>query len=302
MTPHEGPALDTAGEYTVIDCQQCEFAHVVPLPDAATLRAFYQERYYEQEKPHYFKDAEEDAGWWDLVYHERLAMLEGWVARREDQPLTVLDVGSGPGGFLVAARKRGWDTWGIEPSPAAWEYSRANYGLVVHNGEFDDYAVTYVGDNYSAINFGEVLEHVPDPAAWLRRAHSLLSPGGLLLVIVPNDYSVLQGAVERQVRTRWWLAPPAHLNYFNIRSLHALVRRCGFAVADVTSTFPLELFILMGLNYAGNATVGREIHGMRKRLELALELSGLGDAKRELYRAFARRGIGRDIVMLARRQ
>lgn len=304
---HEGPALDTVGDYTVIDCQQCQFAHVLPLPDDETLRKFYDEQYYQQAKPNYFAHSEQDAGWWSLVHNERLAALEEWLqlagfAGPDAPPFSILDVGSGPGLFLLEARKRGWETLGVEPSRAAHDYSVERYGLDVRNETFDQFAAE-CHSTFDAVFMGEVLEHVPNPERHIDLAHSLLNPNGLLLLVVPNDYSILQGAVEKHgIEDRWWLAPPQHLNYFNVRSLAGLVRRCGFDVADVSCTFPLELFILMGLNYIGTDDVGRRIHHMRTRLEIALEQTGLGDAKRELYRAFAKRGVGRDIVMIARKK
>jgi hypothetical protein len=79
------------------------------------------------------------------------------------------------------------------------------------------------------------------------------------------------------------------------------MRRCGFSVADVTCTFPLELFLVAGQNYVGHPEVGAEVHAWRKRLEMGLELLGLGELKREAYRTLARRGMGRDIVMYGKR-
>lgn len=296
---HEGPTIDDAGDdYTVIDCQHCQFAHVVPLPDHSTLEKLYAETYYEQEKPNYFTHAEEDRGWLELVYAEYLAILERWTAPTARR---LLDVGSGPGLFLHTARGRKWECFGIEPSHVAATYSRQKFGLDVHHGVFDDDFVNGRRDLYDAVVLTEVLEHVPDPETFLRRAHTALKVGGMVLVVVPNDYSILQGALVQQGLKKWWLAPPAHLNYFNAKSLSGLFKRCDFATADITCTFPMELFVLMGMNYVGHDDVGRQAHGMRKRLEIALEQTGLGDAKRELYKALARRGIGRDIVLVGKK-
>ncbi len=128
-----------------------------------------------------------------------------------------------------------------------------------------------------------------------------MRPGGLLLLVVPNDFNLLQAGLRLDGKPAWWVVPGQHVNYFNPGSLHALVRRCGFSVGHVTATFPMELFVFMGLDYVNNPDVGRTAHAMRKRMELMLERLGLGDARRELYRALGLRGVGRDIVMLARK-
>jgi len=299
MTAHEGPLLYAAvGDISVIDCQGCHFAHIVPLPDPAALRRYYSASYYVDAKPNYLSEAERDAGWWQLVYAERYTELAHWVTSGGRQ---ILDVGSGPGYFLAEGRRRGWEGIGLEPSEVARTYSQKRLGLTVFDSEFDEAAAEQWHD-FDAVNMGEVLEHVPDPADMLGRAYRVLKPGGVVCVIVPNDFNAIQHAlVAAGQQDAWWVVPSQHLNYFCAGTLHQLMRRCGFSVADVTCTFPLELFLVAGQNYVGHPEVGAEVHAWRKRLEMGLELLGLGELKREAYRTLARRGMGRDIVMYGKR-
>ena len=53
----------------------------------------------------------------------------------------------------------------------------------VYIGEFDDRFLP--GKRYSLILMLDVLEHLPDPAAALRRVESLLQPDGKFVVTVP---------------------------------------------------------------------------------------------------------------------
>lgn len=57
----------------------------------------------------------------------------------------------------------------------------------------------------------------------------------------------------------------------------------------------------MGDNYVGNDSLGRLCHGRRKKLELNLKLGKLEALKSALYAALAEHGIGRDVVMLAKK-
>ena len=68
---------------------------------------------------------------------------------------------------------------------------------------------------------------------------------------------------------KWWVAPPHHLNYFTRTTICNLVEKCGFTPIKVATTFPLELFIMMGMNYIGDDKVGRKIHEMRMEMELS---------------------------------
>jgi hypothetical protein len=91
----------------------------------------------------------------------------------------------------------------------------------------------------------------------------------------------------------WWVAPPHHLNYFDFDSLSALVERLGFTVAERTTSFPMEAFLMMGDDYTKDAVLGRACHNRRKRFDLAFEAAGLKKVRHAFYRALA--GIPTDL-------
>jgi hypothetical protein len=123
----------------------------------------------------------------------------------------------------------------------------------------------------------------------------------LICVGVPNDYNALQQAARAGGTQPWWLVPPHHLNYFDFTSLETLLKRVGLDVIETLTSFPMELFLLMGDNYVGNDTLGRECHARRKHFDLALEKAGLGEVRRKLYGALAKAGIGREAIIVARK-
>jgi len=295
---HEGPSVERVGEFEVIDCLACGFRHVLPLPDPETLERIYRHEYYSEEKPLYLERHEADREWWQLVHDERLERFEALLPRAGRR---VLDVGCGPGLFLAQARRRGWNALGIEPSRQAAAHCQAQ-GLDVVNDFLSSASAAMLGQ-FDAVHLSEVLEHIPDPAGMLGLIHGLLQPGGVLCVVVPNDYSPFQKAL-RQVEgfDPWWVVPPHHLNYFERASLARLLERSGFEVLAAEATFPIDLFLLMGENYVGNDELGRQCHARRKRLELTLEKAGLRTLKQNLYAALAEQGIGRELVLFARRR
>src|SRR5437764_2412464 len=103
---HAGVALDTVDGFTVIDCDACRFKHIVPIPTPAELEHVYRHEYYSTEKPLYIQRHDEDREWLDLVYAERYALFEQLLS--DEARRRVLDVGSGPGVFLLHGRDRGW--------------------------------------------------------------------------------------------------------------------------------------------------------------------------------------------------
>ena len=253
---HEGRVVASVNEFDVIECQQCGFKHVVALPTEVELEQAYRHEYYSKEKPLYIDRYREDLEWWNTVYTHRYEIFEQHLQVNQR---TILDIGSGPGFFILNGKNRGWKVKGIEPSYEATQHSLA-LGLDVENIFFTDKTAPLIG-HFDAINLGEVLEHIPDPTAMLNMAHKQLNTGGMICVVVPNDFNPFQMILHEQKGfDPWWVAPPHHINYFNLASLTRLVSRCGFNVVHQESTFPIDLFLLMGDNYIGHTDVGRACH------------------------------------------
>jgi len=293
---HAGVRVDESGGFSLIACERCAFRHIVPIPSDRELREVYREAYYTEDKPLYLREHEEDLEWWRMCFRERFALFEEHLdpTRRR-----VLEVGSGPGTFLEVGQARGWQAVGVEPSRRAAAYARER-GLDVLEHFFDDALLDRLA-RFDVVHLSDVLEHVPDPEAVIRRARRVLDPGGLLAVVVPNDYNAVQRALrEQQGYAAWWVAPPHHINYFDFASLGGLLERCGLEIVDRTCTFPIDWFLLMGDDYVHEPALGRACHARRKRFELGLDAAGLGELKARLYRAIAACGLGREVALLAR--
>jgi SAM-dependent methyltransferase len=291
----DGAHIASAKSHDIIDCKTCGFRHALPLPDPAALEREYRENYYTSEKPNFLAHAGEDQHWFELAQTDRLEIFERLLPPTRRR---LLDIGCGPGFFLQTAMTRGWCAHGIEPSRQAAAHARG-LGATVTEGFFGPQTAPMLG-RFDVIALTNMLEHVPDPISILEQARGLLDAGGLICVGVPNDFSPLQIAGKNAVGANdWWLAPPHHLNYFDFESLSALLTRLGFQVAERSTSFPMEAFLMMGENYIGNAALGRACHNKRKAFDLAFEAVGLKETRRAFYRALADLGIGREAVVIA---
>jgi SAM-dependent methyltransferase len=292
-----GPVLDRVNDFDVIDCRSCGWIHVFPAPSTDELASLYRSHYYGTEKPLYIERYEEDRAWWDLTYADRFDSFESFLPADRRR---ILDVGSGPGLFLLSGKKRGWQGLGIEPAQQAAAHSRG-LGLEIIERFLTQDLASEIG-TFDVVHMSEVLEHIPDARTFVELASGLLEPGGLLCIVVPNDYNPLQRVLrEQDGYAPWWVAPPHHLNYFSPASLRSLLESIGLETLVAESTFPIELFLLFGDNYVGNDALGRQCHGRRKRLEVLLDRGGLTDLRRRVYRALASEGIGREIMIVARK-
>jgi 2-polyprenyl-3-methyl-5-hydroxy-6-metoxy-1,4-benzoquinol methylase len=292
---HDGPLITRVQDYDVIACDICGFRHVIPLPEPQSLERACREAYYSEEKPKFLAHAGEDQEWAEIFQRDRLESLEALLPASRRR---LLDVGAGPGYFLKTASSRGWRVLGLEPSRQAAAHARG-LGLEMVEGFFNAATASGLG-RFDVVHLNNVLEHVPNPTEIVTLARGLLDPGGLICLNVPNDFTPFQlSARNALTKSEWWVAPPHHLNYFDFDSLSRLVARLGFEVRERSTSFPMELFLLMGLDYTKDGELGRACHNQRKRFDLSLERAGFKEARRAFYRALADAGLGREAVVIA---
>jgi len=295
---HVGPVLDEVDGFDVIECERCGFKHIIPIPSPEELADVYREQYYLNEKPLYFKRYQEDLDWWNLTYEFRYRKFETLLGTDRRK---ILDVGSGPGIFLQHGIQRGWKGVGIEPSRLAAQHSR-DLGLEIIEEFLSEDNVGSLG-LYDIVHMSQVLEHVPDPAAMVNLSWQLVLPGGLYCIVVPNDYNPFQKALTDACGFKpWWVSPPHHINYFSYDSLGRLLTRNGFDIVSGTTTFPIDMFLLMGDNYVGSDETGRECHRRRMDFERNLIRAGKSELLEEIYTAFSKLGLGRELLVIARKK
>ncbi len=291
---HNGPVVDTANDIDIIECANCGFKHALIHEDSSDN---YTSHYYEAEKPNYITSNESESDWWDLTYGERILKIDS-LAKMEVK--NWLDIGSGPGLFLDALIKRNRTGVGIEPSVQAHRHATLK-GHRVLNKYFDSNITSELGE-FDAVHFSEVLEHIPNPFEFLINVKNVIKPGGFFCVVVPNDYNPIQKIfTENSGARKWWLAPPFHLNYFNKQSLEQLIESAGFQVVHSTVMFPIDFFLLMGDVYIDNDPVGKLTHERRKRFENSFKSANALGVMRNLYEALASIGLGRELVIFAKR-
>ncbi len=300
---HKGKTLYKSEKCEVINCTSCGFAHVNPLPKQTDLEDFYEKKFYQNVKTSYFDDYERDHDWWKLNYTELLNTMEELhkaSPKQKNKKRMLLDIGSGPGLFLNTADKLGIDAMGIEPSLQAYKYSKKKYKCNVVNSTIE--GLKGYNKKFDFIHSSLVLEHILDPLAFVEKSKAMLAPNGLFCIIVPNDFNPVQTIIHSLGKPQWWVSPFEHLNYFNRKSLRRLFEKAGMEVVYENVTFPIDLFLLMNQDYLTDPVVGKACHLMRKDFEFNIEKSKSEKFKKDLYKAFSKLGIGRELIIIARKK
>lgn len=272
------------------------FYQVSPTPSEDELRSLYAEQFYQNDKPGYLSSVSQQLDYWNDIWGMRLSLIEQHVGTNKH----IIDIGAGGGFFLNCAQSRGWTVSGVEPSTQACEHADKQFGIKLFQGLLDDYPQPATKFNAAYISL--VLEHVPDPEAFIRKVLGLLAPGGVLWIETPNDFNALQKTIQTQMsKPEWWVVPNHHLNYFNYQTLSKLLTSAGMSELDRLASFPVEMFALMGLDYIDHAEVGTDIHKYRMNFERNL-LANDAELLIDLYRNLAQQGLGRTCNLLCQKQ
>ena len=201
----------------IVRCTTCGHMQLRPLPAERDLDAAYGDA----ESADYVEEA---AGQRETA-RRVLGRLERHVA-----PGELLDVGAWIGYLVAEAGDRGWSAMGVEPSAFASAFARERLGVDVRTGGLFDTELPAA--RFAAVTMGDVIEHFVRPEAALDRVGSLLAPGGVLWLALPDAGS----RVARTMGRRWWSVIPTHVQYFTRGSVVQLLERSGFEVLDVRSS------------------------------------------------------------------
>ncbi len=216
-------------ETEIVECDRCGLMYPNPFPFPLDFQRLYADpgKYFDN--------------------HDTVARTEEFrkTARRivdeKGADCRLLDVGSGRGEMIAAARQEGIATVvGLEPSEAIAEEASIIHDAKLLPLTIEEYASKH-GDKFDAITLNAVLEHVQDPASMIRTCAALLDPGGILYLDIPNESHLLAQVVRSANRIRRSPAviqlsptfPPYHVFGFNPRSIRYLLDAFDFAIDDI---------------------------------------------------------------------
>ncbi len=106
--------------------------------------------------------------------------------------LDLLDIGSGMGGFLVAARRNGMNAVGLEPNADYCTITRLRaerYGMRAAVTRGYGEALPFGNASFDVVLAQDILEHVRDPLVTLAEIRRVLRPTGVALVTVINRFA-----------------------------------------------------------------------------------------------------------------
>lgn len=203
----------------------------------------------------------------------------------------LLDVGCGPGLFLIEAKKRGWEVFGTEYTDKQLEYLKKK-GITALKGKLND--KSFENENFDVIISSEVLEHINNPIEEIKNFHRLLRKGGLLYITTPNFNAIERFLLKGDYNI---IEYPEHLCYYTPKTINFLLSNNGFKKLKITTTGISIAQIRKGLlkkkNQRANEVISDERlresleKGFNKKIKkiinFFLNLFGIGNSLKAWY-------------------
>jgi SAM-dependent methyltransferase len=229
--------LFTGEKFQLVKCQDCGLEFINPRPSPAIIGEYYPADYgAHQEVPRPLRKWQSLAGAPDApepsllrrVHLHIRQNMHWYLIPRFEGGGRVLDIGCGSGKLLDTLKHLGWETYGVETSPAAVERARAR-GHDVEVGRAEE---RHFEGEFDLVYLWHVLEHTHDPSRVLANIRQMVRPGGRFHLCVPNRKSIHAWMFGRN----WWSTDaPRHLYQFDRKTLTRYLEQAGFVDVEITT-------------------------------------------------------------------
>lgn len=205
------------GEYKYVRCRNCGLLYQNPRPESGPLRKRYSRKYFHYE----FRNQRNFFNLMKLTLRDiRFAETVGRLFPEGKRKF--LDIGCATGLLINHMRHEGWDVLGLELDRFSVRHARRTFRLPVIHSSLEDARLKR--SSFDVIHWSHVIEHLPDPKKGLKKIHSLLRPGGFMLLTTPR----LDSFQRRLFGKEWRSFHRDHVCLFTRAALLALVRQTGF--------------------------------------------------------------------------
>ena len=226
---YEGFTNGPLGElvYEIAECNDCHFIYLTEVLSDKGMDLLYNEWLDKELLREHYSNIKHSA-------HEESMLRVIKNHFRKASPLNLMDFGAGYGNFCSMAVKLGFHTYAFDLS-ADKNDRMDSMGVIIIN-DLDEHS-----NHFDFIFVNQVLEHLSDPVAVLKRLQKCLSNKGLMYVAVPDCENVKiilkeQGLSEKLFM---YLSPHQHINAFTNSTLKVLAANAGLK--------PLSMFDYLGL-------------------------------------------------------
>lgn len=177
---------------------------------------------------------------WDMNYFNNRPNenLIPCIQKEPDETFHVLEIGCDCGVNLLAVKNRypNVKLYGAELNAHATEI--ASHIAEVEVGNIEDKALQFGDVRFDYIMFGDVLEHLRDPAGTIRYCRSLLKENGKIIACIPNlmHYTVMRELIDGNFTYKdMGLLDRTHIHFFTYYEIKRMFEEEGYEVEKIDS-------------------------------------------------------------------
>lgn len=224
-------------QYNYVKCGICGLIYTNPRP-------VYDQQFIDAAYASYYQYAENlKLSDLDNINESSYKMFEkevDHIVQFDKDRERALDIGSGMGTFLLAAKKYyPGNAVGLDMSTKMAEFVESNIGVKVHIQQYEGF---HPPEKFSLIHMSHVLEHVPNPNQWLQHTRNILTGKGILVINVPNKMGIgnrmqhffYKAGLKKQFANGWSdpSRTPDHLFEPTLGSMRYLLKKNNFEILE----------------------------------------------------------------------
>jgi SAM-dependent methyltransferase len=207
-------------------CQNCCVFFLNPQPTLATLKEQYTRQGLLDTGPAsaWFKH---NKFYLKEIYRGRLRDVRRYKTQGD-----LLDLGCGMGDFCGVAREAGFNVFGTEFSDTYADHTKKTVGITeIFIGRLQE--INFSNQKFDVITLWHVLEHLPDPFETLVCLRTLLKPGGVVAIEVPNIEQKRKRPMYLSDIEDYPIDRLEHLFYYSGRAMQNACTKAGFKVLNL---------------------------------------------------------------------
>jgi SAM-dependent methyltransferase len=214
-------------EISIVRCKYCGFYYTDPMPIEGITELYDSQ---------YFKSRSTE--WWQKARRELIPKVRFDVIQRHLKSLKprFLEIGCGPGYGLEEAKRRNWQIYGQDVTDVFAKKIKEKLGVEIYVGELEQ--ANFKEKFFDVVYLDSVIEHVSEPAKFLKEIRRIVKPDGLIYIVTPNVDALINRfrdlifKILRMNKTSR-LSPfesPYHIGGFTEYSFKLMCRKNGFGV------------------------------------------------------------------------
>lgn len=284
----------------IVELNKYNFYEVINKPSEQELNEYYSNKYYQNNAGSYDKQyTNEEIQYFNNKIAEKYFIINKLLKIESNNIPTILDIGCGEGWTLNFFKNLNWNVTGIDFSDNGCKNHNPHLIENLITGDiYENISKLITNNKFDVIWLDNVLEHVINPKDLLEKCRLLIKENGVLIIEVPNDFSVLQNYLisNNIVENEFWIALPDHLSYFNKDGLNNLANDAGWHSKFLMSDSPIDFNLLNeNTNYIKDRTKGKSCHFSRVKTDNLIHSISVEKAV-TYYNSLAELGLGRQII------